>query len=70
MLVAEAPLDTYEIQNLYEQVSDLARAAIGLDLKFHIRVELGSTPPPSQEAVAKINQLLHEVSEQLALKPS
>ncbi len=54
---------------MYEQVSDLARAAIGLDLKFHIHVELGSTPQPPEEAVAKINQLLREVSEQLTLKP-
>jgi len=67
--VAEGYIDTYEIQNLSEQVSDLTRAAIGLDLKFHIRVELGSMPPPSEEAVAKINQLLHEVSEQLTFKP-
>lgn len=43
---------------------------MGLDLKFHIRVELGSTSPPSEEVVAKINQLLHEVSERLTLKPS
>ncbi len=69
MLVAEAPIDIYEIQNLSEQVSDLTIAAMGLDLKYHLRVELGSTPPPSEEAVAKINQLLHEVSEGLTLKP-
>ena len=70
MLVAEAPIETYEIQNLSEQISELTRAAIGLDLKFLLRVELGSNPPPSEEAVAKINQLLQEVSEQLTLKPS
>ena len=65
--MAEAHIDIYEIQNLSEQVSDLTRTAIGLDLKFHIRVELGTNPPPSEEAVAKINQLLHEVSEDLKL---
>lgn len=42
---------------------------MGLDRKFHLRVELGSTPPPSEEAVAKINELLHEVPEQLKLRP-
>ena len=42
---------------------------MSLDLKFHLRVELGSTPPPPEEAVAKINELLHEVSEQLKLRP-
>ncbi len=70
MFVAEAPIDIYEIQNLSEQISELTRAAAGLDLKFLLRVELGSNPPPSEEAVVKINQLLHEVSEQLRLKPS
>jgi len=70
MLVAEAPIETYEIQNLSEQISELTRAAVGLDLKFLLRVELGSNPPPSEEAVTKINQLLQEVSEQLTLKPS
>ena len=42
---------------------------MSLDLKFHLRVELGSTPPPPEEAVAKINELLHEVPEQLKLRP-
>ena len=63
-------MDTYEIQNLFEQVSELTRAAIGLDLKFLLRVELGSTPPPPEEAVAKIDELLHEVPEQLKLRPA
>ncbi len=60
----------YEIQNLFELIPELTRAAIGLDLKFLLRVELGSNPPPSEEVVAKINQLLHEVSEGLTLRPS
>ncbi len=70
LLVADASVDTYEIQNLFEHVSELTKAAIGLDLRFHLRVELGPTPPPSEEVVAKINQLLREVSEQLKLQPS
>ena len=55
---------------MFENVSELTRAAIGLDLKFLLRVELGSNPPPPEEAVVKINQLLQEVSEQLKLRPS
>ena len=42
---------------------------MGLGLKFNLRVELGSTPPPPEEAGAKINELLQEVSEQLKLRP-
>ena len=60
-------MDTYEIQNLFEQIPDLTRAAIGLDLKFHLRIELGFTPPASEEAIEKINKYLQEVSEDLKL---
>ena len=42
---------------------------MGLGLEFHLRVELGSTPPPPEETVAKIDELLYEVSEQLKLRP-
>ena len=52
------------------ELSEIAKAAIGLDLKLSVRIELGSITPPSEEAVAKINQLLQEVSEQLQLRPS
>ena len=51
------------------KIPELMRAAIGLDIKFHMRVKLRFNPPPPEEAVAKINQLLQEVSEQLTLKP-
>jgi hypothetical protein len=70
MLIAEASLETYEIQNLSDQISDITKAAAGLDLKFLLRVELGSNPPPSEEAVVKINELLQEVSEGLTLRQS
>jgi transcriptional regulator with XRE-family HTH domain len=52
------------------ELSEIAKAAIGLGLKLSVRLELGSTSPPSPEAVAKINQLLQEISEQLQLRPS
>jgi len=52
------------------ELSEIAKAAIGPGLKLSIRIELGSISPPSPEAVAKINQLLQEVSEQLQPRPS
>ncbi len=69
LLVAQAPLRVDEVQDLADQISEIAKAAIGLGLKLSVRIELGSTTPPSEEAVAKINQLLQEVSEQLQLRP-
>ncbi len=68
MLVAEAPLEIEEIQNLNDQLSDLTKASIGLGLKFHIRIELGPASQVSDETVAKMNELLAEVSEKLRLQ--
>ncbi len=70
LLVAEAPLRVDEVQDLADHISEIAKAALGLDLKLSVHMELGPTPRPSEEAVAKINQLLQEVSEQLQLRPS
>ena len=41
MLVTEAPLQVDEIQNLSDQIADLMKAAVGLNLQFHLRIELG-----------------------------
>ncbi len=58
LLVAQAPLRVDEVQDLADHISEIAKAAIGLDLKLSVRIELASTPPPSEEVVARINQLL------------
>ena len=52
------------------ELSEIAKAPISLGLKLSVRIELDPTPRPSEEAVAKINRLLQEVSEQLQLRPS
>ncbi len=68
MLVAEAPLEIEEIQNLNDQLSDLTKASVGLGLKFHIRIELGPASQVSDETMAKMNELLADVSEKLRLQ--
>jgi hypothetical protein len=68
MLVAEAPLEIGEIQNLNDQLSDLTKASVGLGLKFHLRIELGPASQVSDETVAKMNELLADVSEKLRLE--
>ena len=68
MLVAEAPLEIEEIQNLNDQISDLTKASVGLALKFHVRIELGPASQVSDETVAKMNELLEEVSDKLRLR--
>lgn len=68
VLVAEADLRTNQIQDLAEHVADIARAAVGEDLKFHLRIELGGGNKPSNDVVAKINEILKNVSDRLILK--
>ena len=67
LLVAEAVLEANGIQDLADQVPEIAKAAVGNNLQFNIRVELGGETPPDPEAVEKINELLAEVSDNLKL---
>ncbi len=68
MLVAEAPLREDEIQNLSDTIGDLTKTAVGLNLQFRLRVELGPVSQVSEETMARINELLGEVSDKLRLE--
>ena len=65
----EADLKVSEIQDLADVIGDLKSAAAGHEIKFHLRIELGSgdTPPPT-ELIERVNQILGEVSEDLELE--
>ena len=67
LLIAEAVLEANGIQDLADQIPDIAKAAVGNDLKFSVRVEFGGETAPDSEAVEKINELLSEVSDALKL---
>jgi hypothetical protein len=45
----EAELSISEIQNLSENVAEIQSAAVGINLRFVVRVELGPSSPPSEE---------------------
>ena len=67
LLVAEAVLEVNGIQDLADQVPDIAKAAVGNNLRFNIRVEFGGETAPDPKTVEKINELLSEVSDKLKL---
>lgn len=67
VLVAEASLAANAIQDLADVIPDLTRAAVGHDLKFHVRVEIGGEKHPESTVVAAINDLLSQVSEAMKL---
>lgn len=67
VLVAEAELQSDQIQDLAEHVAEIKKAAVGLELKFQIRIELGGVNTPGDKPVEQINQILKDISEKLEL---
>ena len=67
VLTAEAVLEANGIQDLADQIPEIAKAAVGSELKFNVRVEFGGKDAPDAEAVTRINALLAEVSDRLQL---
>jgi len=67
-LVAEADLRLNEIQDLADSIANIGQAAVGFDLKLHLRLELSGASRPPDDVVAKINMLLQEISAHLWLQ--
>lgn len=68
VLVAEAELATNEIQDLAEVIGNIRSAAAGHELKFRLRIELGSPTHPPAEVVEKVDEILADVSSSLQLE--
>jgi len=68
ILTARAELRSNQIQDLADQISQITLVAAGMDLKFTVQVELSGTNAGSAESVAKLNDLLEAVSEELRLR--
>ncbi|OLS15779.1 MAG: hypothetical protein RBG13Loki_0616 [Promethearchaeota archaeon CR_4] len=66
--IAESSITQDEIQDLVEIIPEIMRAAVGLDLKFKIRIDLTGTPPSLGEAVVKINAILAKINKDLKLE--
>ncbi|MBI2863770.1 MAG: ATP-binding protein [Chloroflexi bacterium] len=57
-LFTEAELEPSEIQDLVEGLSEILKAAAGLNLRFVIRLELGDGALPSSAQLSKLNEAL------------
>lgn len=64
--VAEARLQTHEIQDLADSLGDLGKVTAGYELQFSVRIELGGDPP--DDVVERANDVLAEVSGELNLR--
>ena len=65
VIAAEAILEANGIQDLAEHVHEIVLAAVGNNLKFNIRIELGGETAPPSDVVSNINALLTEISADL-----
>jgi hypothetical protein len=68
LFVAEADVQDFELQDLAEQVGNLMKETVGLNLRFHVRVELGPASQVSETVLVKVNEILDEVSEKLRME--
>ena len=67
-VIAEATLEANGVQDLADQIPEIAMAAVGLQLKFNVQIELSGDNPPDPSVLEAINSLLAEVSEDLKLR--
>ena len=67
-LVAAAMLSADRIQDLGDHIPKLMEAAVGHDLKFHLRVEFGGERRPEPDEAKRIAALLAQVSDDLELR--
>lgn len=67
-LVAEAELSTDQLQDLVDRLPELKKTAVGLPVKFRLRVEFLEGTAPPQDTLDRLNLLLGEISGLLVLK--
>lgn len=62
-----AYLQPHELQELAERIVELENAAAGSDLKFKVQIELDGRSQLSDEATARLKEILQEISEDFKL---
>lgn len=62
---AEAEVTSGELQDLADNLSELIKAAAGLDLSIVLRLELGDDAKPTPAQLAKLNEVLRSACGQL-----
>ena len=67
ILRAQAKLEVHHIQDLGEQIHEIAEIAAGNNLRIDVRIEMGGDNLPDPEIVSSMNELLSAISEELRL---
>jgi hypothetical protein len=68
VLVAEAELRPHQIQDLADVIGDLVKAAVGHELKFRLRIELGGGASLPAELEETVNAILKTISSDIELR--
>ena len=68
LVTAEAALEASGIQDLADHVDEIVMAAIGNDIRFSVRIELGGENAPPPSVVDELNVLLAKISDDLQLR--
>lgn len=68
VLVAQSELRPDQIQDLADQIAELTKLAVGLDLKFKLRIELDGSTKDSDGVIQKLNDLLQKIDDELRLQ--
>ncbi len=62
-----AYLEAHELQKLAAKISELENAADEIDLRFKVQIELNGESQLSDETIARLNEILQEIAENLRL---
>lgn len=65
---AVATLTTGQIQDLADQIGDIVKAAVGIDLQFKLQIQLDNSEHVPPEKLVELNALLQHVSTDLELR--
>ncbi len=66
--VAEAELQSSQIQDLADSIGEIQKAAAGHGIKFRVRIEVGGEKPVNDSIARDIDKTLKGVSKDLSLK--
>jgi uncharacterized pyridoxal phosphate-containing UPF0001 family protein len=62
-----AYLQAHQLQQLAAKISELENAAGEIDLRFKVQIELNGESQESDETIARLNEILQEIAENLKL---
>jgi hypothetical protein len=68
VVVAQADLKPAQVQDLADHVGELSRVAVGHEVRMNFRIEVGGAKPLPPDVLARLNEILRQVSEDLRLE--